>query len=260
LWPEFSWVAVTNGVHLPTWQDPEISRNSLNNEDLWWIHQKRKQDLANFVLQRAGYGYDPNRLVLVWARRFASYKRVQVLFENIDTLARILSDQNKPAQLLIAGKAHADDMAGKEILKEVIGYMQTKLSGHAIFVPNYDIAAAQMLTKGADVWINTPIQGQEACGTSGMKAICNGVLQLTVEDGWTAEVDWKDTGWTLDTNHLAESLYFRLEQDVIPLYYYRNARNVSEQWLERMKRSIELSKQYTTTRMLDAYQAKLYGE
>jgi alpha-glucan phosphorylase-like protein len=258
LWPEFDWKSITNGVHMPTWQDSAIAGSSLDNESLWDIHNQKKRELSDFVAKRTGYSYDPTHLVIVWARRIAGYKRLHVLFDDIEELKRILKHEQQPVHLLIAGKAHAYDSTAKQIIKDVIAYMQRELSGSALFVPNYDMEAAHYLTRGADVWVNTPIKAQEACGTSGMKAIANGVLQLTVEEGWAAEVDWRDVGWTLDADHVAETLYFRLKQDVIPAYYAKNAQGVPEEWVERMKRSILLAARYSTTRMLNEYQTMLY--
>ena len=249
---------MTNGVHLPTWQDRDIADVDLEGDDLWEVHRTKKRELMEFVQERSGIGYNPDDLILGWARRIAGYKRLNSLFDDVPRLAAILKHQQHPVQLVIAGKAHANDDAAKKILQQVIQYMHDELSGHAVFVPNYDIDVAREMVRGVDVWVNSPIQGQEASGTSGMKAISNGVLQLTVEDGWAAEVDWHDVGWTLDSNHISETLYFRLQDDVIPTYYHRNENGVPEEWLGRMQRSIRMSEKYSTKRMLDEYMTQLY--
>lgn len=260
LWPEFDWVGITNGVHMPTWQDQEIRECSKEGDELWFVHQNKKKELAAFVQNWTGYGYDPDRLVIGWARRFASYKRPDALFEDIKRLAELVKNQDRPVQILMAGKAHASDEEAKKTLQRVIGFMQKELGGHGLFIPNYNIDVAKMLVKGADVWLNTPIYGKEASGTSGMKAIANGVLQLTVEDGWAAEVtDWHEYGWSLDSDHLSETLYFRLEEDVVPTYFTRDENGVPQDWLRLMKNSIELSKQFSATRMLREYEQKLYS-
>lgn len=258
IWPEFDWVNVTNGVHMPTWQHQEIVEAKDDPQQLWATHLDKKRQTMEFIRSHTGYGYDPDRLVLCWARRIAGYKRPNSLFEDVARLKAILTNQDRPVQLLLAGKAHASDTAAKKLLQEIIKLMQTELSGHALFIPNYNIDIARMITSGVDVWVNTPIPGQEASGTSGMKAIANGVLQLTVEDGWAAEVDWHETGWSLDGNHLPQTFYFRLEEDVVPAYYNRNEAGIPEDWVARMQRSIELSKQFSTTRMLQEYRDKLY--
>lgn len=258
LWPEFEWTNITNGVHLPTWQDPQIRDCNLSGDQLWQVHLQKKQELAAFIHQKTGYTYDPNRLVISWARRIAGYKRPNALFEDIEKLSALFKNPDRPVQFLMAGKAHRQDTAAKNLLQQIIKYMQNQLNGHALFIPNYDIDIARMLAKGSDLWLNTPIVGQEASGTSGMKAISNGVLQLTVEDGWASEVDWYGVGWTLDSNHLSETLYFRLEEDIIPEYYRQDKNGTPQQWLQMMKKSVKLAQKYSTKRMLDEYQKYLY--
>ncbi|NMC36348.1 alpha-glucan family phosphorylase [Candidatus Beckwithbacteria bacterium] len=258
-WPEYNWTNVTNGVHMPTWQDPEIRDCNKDGNDLWQIHLKKKQELVDYLLEKTGFGFDPNMLIITWARRIALYKRPDELFGNVDQLERILKDQSRPVQLLIAGKAHAKDKQAKMLLQEAIHYMKTKLSGHALFIPNYNIEIAQKLTRGSDVWLNTPVMGMEASGTSGMKAISNGVLQCTVKDGWSAEVDWHGLGWVLDPIHITSSLYTYLDNEIKPMYYGRDDQGVPLEWLTRMKKSIELSGGFSATRMFNEYKEKLYN-
>ncbi len=259
LWPEYDWVGITNGVHHPTWQDESIKQVDLSGDQLWWNHLELKKNLANFVNEKTGAGYDPNRLVIGWARRIATYKRPNAIFEDIARMKAILMQADRPVQFLLSGKAHARDITAKQLLADMIKLMKTELEGHALFIPNYNMDVANHLVKGVDVWLNTPIYGEEASGTSGMKAIANGVLQLTVEDGWAAEVEWHDMGWSLDSNHLAPTLYLRLEKDIVPLYYDRDQNNVPQGWLARMKKTLELSKRFTTQRMLDEYIRLLYA-
>lgn len=259
LWPEYDWVGITNGVHMPTWQDSEVKSCNLDGQDLWDVHVKKKKELESFVKERTGYGYDPNRLVISWARRIAGYKRPQALFEDVKRLKDIVSQSGKEVQILLSGRAHPKDQAAKNTLKEILDHMVNELSGYAIYVPNYDIDVARMMVKGSDLWLNTPIAGQEASGTSGMKAISNGVLQLTIEDGWSAEVDWHDIGWTIDSNHLVETLLFRLDEDIIPEFYHRDENGIPQEWLKRMVSSVNLSKQFSTERMLREYEDKLYN-
>lgn len=258
IWPEYSWVSITNGVHLPTWQDSEIRMNQHDPTLLWQTHLKKKRELADFVAKKTSYSYDPNRLVICWARRIAGYKRPISLFEDIIRLTEILKNEHRPVQLLMAGRAHASDQSSKIMLRQIVEYMQEELSGNALFIPDYSIEVAKKLVTGADLWINTPFPGEEASGTSGMKAISNGVLQLTVEDGWSAEVDWQDVGWTLDGKHLSDSFYLRLEHDIVPEYYHRNEQFIPVEWIRRMQKSIELSYKFSTSRMLSEYQELLY--
>ncbi|NMB57209.1 alpha-glucan family phosphorylase [Candidatus Beckwithbacteria bacterium] len=257
-WPEYNWCNVTNGVHMPTWQDPEIRDCNKDKTDLWFVHKKKKQELMEFVRQQTGFGYDPERLVISWARRIAEYKQLNKLFEDIDRLTKIVKDPTRPIQILISGKAHVLDTRGKMILQEAINFMQGELNGYAIYIPNYNIDIGKMMTKGSDVWLNDPVYGMEASGTSGMKAISNGVLHFTVPDGWSYEVDWDGIGFVIDPKNTASSIYDILETQIIPLYYERDPENIPQRWLKMMKRSIELSKQFSTTRMFDEYVSLLY--
>lgn len=261
-WPKYNWVNVTNGVHMPTWQDEKMRQGELqSDQDLWKNHMENKKALADFVAARTGFGYDPEKLVITWARRMTTYKQLNLLFSDIERLQRILLSTEKPVQLLVAGKAHVFDEGGKRIIREVVGYMSNELSGHAIFVPNYEMNVGAMFTRGSDIWINTPIHGQEASGTSGMKAVSNGVLQLTMPDGWCGEVDWEGTGWTIDTNpeKTAGSIYSTLEEKVVPTYYARNSEGLPEEWLKMMRRSIDLSKEYSAERMVSQYREFMYN-
>ncbi|KKQ73812.1 MAG: Phosphorylase [Candidatus Woesebacteria bacterium GW2011_GWB1_38_5b] len=210
------------------------------------------------VERRSGFGYDPNRLIISWARRMAEYKNLNILFEDLDRLYSILSKSDKPMMLLVAGKAHPGDNAAKEHIQKTIKSFAGKLSGFAIFVPNYDIALARAMVQGSDLWLNTPEFGREACGTSGMKAIANGVLNATVADGWAAEVDWQDKGWVIDHTRIGNSIYELLENEIGPEFYERNQDDMPTKWISKMKNSINLSKNYSTSRMLEEYSSLLY--
>ncbi|EKD62215.1 MAG: hypothetical protein ACD_52C00265G0002 [uncultured bacterium] len=145
-----------------------------------------------------------------------------------------------------------------EAIQKVIRFMQGELSGNAIFIPNYDMELALKMVSGVDVWLNTPVVGKEACGTSGMKALANGVINLSTADGWVAEADFENSGWILDDLNLAESFYRLLESDIVPMFYERNAENLPINWIKRMRNSIELSKQFDITKALAKYQQMLY--
>ncbi|PIY79861.1 MAG: hypothetical protein COY81_00015 [Candidatus Pacebacteria bacterium CG_4_10_14_0_8_um_filter_43_12] len=257
-WPRYHWTNVTNGVHFKTWQSPLLTQTTVDSpSNLWQAHASEKENLLHFVQAQTGFGYDLNRFVIAWARRIAGYKQLNVVFEDVERLRRLLKDKDRPAQLLIAGKAHQGDPIGKKLLKDIIGYMQRELSGNALFIPNYNIAVTQNLVRGSDLWLNTPQLGKEACGTSGMKAIANGVLQCTVPDGWAAEVKWDDLGWILPPKDISLALFNLLETEIVPMYYDRQ-NGLPTKWLERMKKSIELAQQFSADRMLKEYQEKLY--
>ncbi len=256
-WPNYNWTYVTNGIYLPRWQSQRLVNPNLSDNSLWEIHLSKKRDLARIVKKRSGFSYDPERLILGWARRITGYKQVEKIFEDSDRLAEILYNKDKPVQILVAGKAHPGDEAGKRCIQDVMRVMTNKLSDRALFIPNYDVALAADLIAGVDVWLNTPEFGKEACGTSGMKALSNGVLNCTVADGWAAEVDWKDYGWELDPENISGSLCSLLENEIVPMFYGRE-QGIPLDWIKRMHASISLSKEYSTERMLEEYQKKLY--
>lgn len=258
-WPEYNWVGITNGVHLPTWQCPEIRATQQDASQLWQAHLQDKQQLAEYVKYRTGYTYDPTRLVITWARRMAGYKQVTALFSDLERLEKIVRSSERPVQILIAGKAHQLDQVGKETLQQIIGYMQRELSGHALFIPNYDIDLAKNLVQGSDIWLNTPEPGKEACGTSGMKASSNGALQCTTLDGWTLEVDWYGKGWVLDPTQLPESIYSTLEDHVIPLYY-QTLQGENQHWVSMMQNSISMAEGFSAAEMLSRYVSLLYND
>lgn len=257
-WPDFKWVGITNGVHLPTWQDQDIKALADTPGELWRVHQKKKQQLMEFVQQRTGFGYDPNRLVISWARRVTGYKQLNQLFEDVERLRNILSAEGREVQLLIAGKAHAYDKTSKQLITTVIKHLADDLPGYALYIPNYDMEVSRHLISGSDVWLNTPEYGMEACGTSGMKAISNGVLQCTVKDGWAAEVEWPGIGWELDAHNVATSLYDTLENEIVPTYWQRDEEGVPQAWVERMQKSIVLAERFSASRMMKEYLQRLY--
>lgn len=257
-WPQYQWSGITNGVHMPQWQDSDLKAVSHTPALLWQVHQDKKQQLADFVQQQTGFGYDPNRLVITWARRITGYKQLAALFGDLARLKQILSAPGREVQLLVAGKAHAYDAHAKQLIQQIITYFSTELSGYALFVPNYNIEVAKQLVRGSDAWLNTPEYGMEASGTSGMKAISNGVLQVTVPDGWAAEVDWVDKGWQLDPNAISETVYHLLEEQIVPEFYERDAFGTPQDWVKKMQRSIELSSHYSAERMLKQYIELLY--
>lgn len=258
LWPDYNWVNITNGVHRATWQDTEVKQSAAQPEKLWQRHLQLKNHLRDFAQASTGFGYDTNRLVVAWARRIAGYKQLGSLFADIEKLREICSQQGRQVQIVVSGKAHFGDSNGKELLKEVIHHFSTVLAGYALFIPNYNLEVAQFLTRGADIWLNTPIKGKEASGTSGMKAISNGVLQMTVQDGWTSEVDWEGLGWVLSSESLTESFQTNLKtaQD---MYFSRNDQGFSNEWIARMQKSILTYEDFSTERMLAEYTEKLYN-
>ena len=259
LWPKYNWVNITNAVHFPTWHDAHLS-SELSDEELWQAHLEAKRQTQTLIAARTGFNYDPNKLVITWARRFASYKQPDLLFRDLHRLQDIALSTNRPVQILVAGKAHVFDSESKSMIREIIGYMSRELRGNALFIPDYNLEMGAALTRGSDVWLNTPRKGEEASGTSGMKAISNGVIQVTSADGWAEEVDWSDesTGWVIDHKDMQASLFALIEDKVIPTFYHRDEKDLPTKWLKMMRRSIVLSSQYNAERMMEEYCTKLY--
>ncbi len=256
-WPSYSWTYITNGVHMNTWQDSDFRNPSISDEDIWELHLKKKMELERTVKERTGIGYDYNKLVIAWARRLAVYKQPFAIFEDVERIKRIVTNPERPMQILYAGNSHGADPSAKNIIEEVIGLFSSELAGHAIFIPNYNTSLANHLVSGSDVWLNTPMGNMEASGTSGMKAASNGVINCTVIDGWTHEVDWDGVGWVLDPKNVSESIYKVLEGDLASTYYDRQD-GLPRSWIERMRKSIEISKHFSTSRVLEDYKKKLY--
>ena len=258
MWPDFNFVSITNGVHLPRWQDSDFRSGTLSDHGIWELHMLKKRELAETVLKRCGISYDHNKLVITWARRLAEYKQPKMIFSDIERLKKILFNEKGPVQLLFAGNTHSGDPHSKALIEDIIKLFSEELSGGAIFVPNYNLSLANHLVSGSDVWLNTPKGNLEACGTSGMKAISNGVLNLTVLDGWTYEANWKDIGWTLDPKDISHDFYSKMETEIVPLFYNRKETGLPQGWIERMKRSVRLVKEFSAERMVDRYYEKLY--
>jgi phosphorylase/glycogen(starch) synthase len=208
----------------------------------------------------------PHALTIGFARRFATYKRAHLLFSNLDRLSRIVNNSKKPVQFIFAGKAHPNDKAGQDLIKRIYEISKTPaFLGKIFFVENYDIELAQYLIRGVDVWLNTPTRPLEASGTSGEKAVMNGVVNFSVLDGWWAEGFRPDAGWALkeentygDTNFQdeldAETIYTILEDEIVPLYYNINSRSLPHKWVSYIKNTIsEIAPHFTMKRQLDDY-------
>jgi starch phosphorylase len=300
---------ITNGVHIHTWvasdvatfydrvlgtlwrerpYDPTVweSIAQVSDAELWALHVRRRQRLLEAVRehikQQHGYYDDehrqraiaalhPNCLIIGFARRFATYKRTDLLFRNWERLASILKNPSRPVMLLLAGKAHPQDIASKEMMQRILAGIRTAgLEQHIIFLEDYDLGIARALVKGADVWLNTPRRPYEASGTSGMKAALNGVLHCSVLDGWWVEAARGDNGFTIGSGeeyaspdeqdaHESESLYQLLENDIVPMFYERDAAGVPRRWVQRMKMAIAtLVPQFNTCRMLNEYRLRSY--
>lgn len=299
--------SVTNGVHLPTWVKPEMKEvigrvagradlassdtwenpDAVSDAELWRARSKLRGDLVEVAREstrrswlhrghtEAQLGWtrrvlDPDVLTVGFARRVSTYKRLTLMLRNPDRLRSILLDPERPVQFVVAGKAHPHDTGGKKLMQEIVHFAdQAGLRDRFLFLPDYDLHLAGFLISGTDVWLNNPIRPQEASGTSGMKAVLNGGMTLSVSDGWWDEMPQEDHGWTIPTvenpdssyrdSLEAEALYDLLENTVAPLFYDRGEDGVPHAWLRWVRRSLtELSPKLTSTRMLRDYVVDYY--
>jgi starch phosphorylase len=254
-------IPITNGVHVPTWQDERVRSASRAADELWARHQTLKGDLLDLVTNRCGVRLDPGVLTVGFARRAASYKRSNLVFFDPDRIGALLA--GRKLQLVFAGKAHPDDETGRQIIGELVAMAQ-RFPEAVVFVPDYDMALGRALTRGADVWLNNPVRPLEACGTSGMKAAMNGVLNCSILDGWWPEAcEHGVNGWAIgDTTsgvpeqdaRDASALYEVLETEVMPAYDDR------ARWVGMMQASIAtVSERFSSDRMCREYFEKLYA-
>jgi glycogen phosphorylase len=298
---------VTNGIHVPSWDSTWADRiwtqacgkerwlgpidqlgeaiNQVSDAQLWDLSGRERADLVHFARnslarQMAQRGVDPdpsvehvldpNALTLGFARRFTEYKRPNLLLHDPGRLLALLGNAQRPVQLVLAGKAHPEDRRGKELIAEWIRFIRYNgARARTVFLEDYDITIAQQLTQGVDVWLNTPRRRQEACGTSGMKVLVNGGLNLSIPDGWWAEAYDSRCGWVIPLSEAvtqverdaaeADSLYRVLENDVIPLFYTRDGAGVPTGWVAKVRASLrELAPFYSTNRMIREYLDTIY--
>jgi starch phosphorylase len=301
---------ITNGVHVPSWDSAAADSlwtntcgkarwrgelaavgtefRQLDDDALWRLRSTGRRRLITYlrnrmVRQHSGHGLslteaqecsellDPDTLTLGFARRFTEYKRTNLLLHDTERLVRLLANRDRPVQLVIAGKAHPQDMAGKRRLRAWQNFLRRKeVQWRVIFVEDYDLRSAAQLIQGVDVWINTPRRPWEASGTSGMKVLVNGGLNLSELDGWWAEAYAPELGWALGDGREhadiiawdgqeAEQLYQLLEDEVVPCFYQRDENGLPREWVGRMRESMaRLTTQFSSNRMLREYVENYY--
>ncbi len=301
--------SVTNGVHLPTWingdlamlydqylqpdwreqhPDPKVWDliKEIPEQELWEAHKRRKRRLVQFVrergvaaalnrkapaaeVRRAQDVLDPEVFTIGFARRFATYKRATLLFQDLNRLKQILTNPKMPVQIVIAGKAHPKDHPGKMYIREIVRFSRDpELAKHVVFVEDYSIQVGRELVQGVDLWLNNPRRGEEACGTSGMKACLNGVLNLSILDGWFDEAYEHSGGWAIgdrepysedqDEIH-ARAIYSILENEIVPMYYQAHSDEAPEEWVKRMRQCLMyVSPHFACQRMVTEYMSQLY--
>jgi glycogen phosphorylase len=299
---------VTNGVHVPTWHSEQadvlwttacgdggwhgpVGRLSgpiaaVSDEELWKTRGEGRSELVSHArrsLERqlaqrghhpttaaaAGNILAPDVLTIGFARRFAEYKRPDLLLRRADRLVRLLNDTARPVQILVAGKAHPADEAGKRLITQWFAFVnRPEVRQRAVFLEDYDMTLAKRLVTGVDVWINTPRRPWEASGTSGMKVLANGGLNLSELDGWWAEAYTPDVGWALGQNTQTpsdeqdvEDLYALLEQHIVPEFYDRDDQGLPRRWLARIRASMAtLAPAFSSNRMVLEYVERIYGD
>jgi len=282
---------ITNGVHAPTWTAPEIAvtgvaenPEGVDRGDLWEAHEalrarlvetcreklveeRRRAGAHDEEIAQAATALDPRALTIGFARRFATYKRATLLFREPKRLEYLLHQIGRPVQILFAGKAHPKDEPGKEFLRAVATAAERpELRGRVVFLPDYDMGLARSLVSGCDVWLNTPERPREASGTSGMKAAMNGVLNLSVLDGWWDEASHDEAGFVISEakdnvsdDEVVRALYDTLEQRVLPMFFDRDGAGLPQRWIDRMIVSAsKLAKEFSSDRMVSDYLETCY--
>jgi glycogen phosphorylase len=285
--------SVTNGVHMPSWVAPEIAQllarhvdpawwelasddprwdgvDRIPDAELWSCHRTLRHRLvAEARLRGLGTGMEPDILTIGFSRRFAAYKRANLLLSDPGRLHSLLNRSERPIQFVFAGKSHPADDRGKAVLRDIV--LLARDQPRVAFLEDYDIETARLLVRGADVWLNNPRRFLEASGTSGMKAGANGVLNLSVLDGWWDEGYTPSAGWAIpsgatmdspntDDEAEAESLYRLLEREVVPVFYERDGRDVPERWVSMMRSSIRhVATRFSARRMVLDYFEECYA-
>jgi starch phosphorylase len=281
--PAADWSAQVNSPEF--WQrmaDPDF----ISDEEIWALRYKLRRELIEFARRRPvtpGQGLahsdfisfdqllNPDALTIGFARRFATYKRAPLVFQQFENVVRLTRDRERPVQFIFAGKAHPRDDDGKRYIQYIIHLSKySDLQGHVVFIENYDVHVARQMVSGCDVWLNTPRRPLEASGTSGMKAGCQGCLNLSILDGWWREGYDGTNGFAIGEDSHPDSiedqdrvdsanLYKVLTQEVIPLFYQRDGQGIPRQWIQRIRRAmVTLVPQFTTTRMVREYAEKYY--
>jgi starch phosphorylase len=302
---------VTNGVHVSSFIAPEMVMlferylgpewyfcgrktenvdriDNIYDEELWRAHEMTRTRMVSNVrdllvrqlarrnapiseLKMAETALNPEALTIGFARRFATYKRANLIFRDPERLNAILRSTDRPVQLIFAGKAHPQDNDGKELIKKITEFASHhNLKDRIIFLENFDMGISRLLVQGVDIWLNTPRRPLEACGTSGMKAAANGVLNLSVLDGWWCEGYSSERGWRIGNGEEysdlgygdaveSQALYNTLENKVIPMFYDRGASNMPVEWISKMKASMKMAMaEFCSHRMVGEYQQRFY--
>lgn len=258
IWRDHPMAAITNGVHLPTW---DAIRADVSAPGAFWrTHQARKALLLERIEADTGRVWSPDALLLGWSRRIVSYKRPLAILDDAKRFAEMARDSKRPIRLVFGGRPHPADKEGHELLVRIRETVDGELKDVAAFLPGYSLDLAKLMVSGCDVWLNTPVVGFEACGTSGMKAAYNGALACSTKDGWVAEAELYGVGWLVDSGRIATDLLDVIGRDIVPTYYDRGADGVPAAWERMMRNSRDMiQNQFSATRMVEEYIQTLYS-
>ncbi|MBU0625387.1 alpha-glucan family phosphorylase, partial [Patescibacteria group bacterium] len=244
-------------VHIPTWD--MISAVNIEKDKLWFLHQQRKETLLKFIEEKTGQRWNQSDFLVGWARRFVEYKRPLAILKDLKRFIALAKNKERPVRLVYAGLPHASDEVGQALLKELQQLIDGPLAGLVVYLPDFSIEEAKLLVSGCDVWLNTPVVGFEACGTSGMKAALNGCLPFSTQDGWVHEAEMFGVGWLIDDVKISEDILDKLEHDILPMYYNRFKEGISEEWERHMRNSRDMAiNQFSATCMVKKYIKMLY--
>lgn len=304
-------ISITNGVHAPSWisrdmaglydrylgpkwrEDPGEyalwSRvHHIPDEELWRTHERRRERLVAFArarlrsqlearggppseVEQAAEVLNSQALTIGFARRFATYKRSTLILKDVERLLKILTDKDRPVQIIFSGKAHPHDNPGKELIRQIVHFERNPgARRRMVFLEDYDMVVARYMLQGVDIWLNTPRRPLEASGTSGMKATLNGAINLSILDGWWDEAYTVQTGWAIGRGEEytdetkqdeieSNALYDLLEKEIVPLYYTRGADDLPRQWIAKMKGAMRaIGPEFNTNRMVREYTERMY--
>lgn len=246
-WSDYKFDYVTNGIHLPSW-------DKVAPRELPTAHKENKKALLEYIKKQTGKNWREEELLIGWARRMVPYKRPLSIFGDVARL-KTLMKPNQPIRIVMGGIAHQSDDEGRKMVNKIKEIIAKELPEAAVFLDNYNATMSGLLVSGCDIWLNTPVIGSEACGTSGMKAALNGTLTMSTKDGWVYEVNTAEIGWDIDSESIEKSILDVLEYDILPMYYSED----KSKWGTLMKNGRSLiQEKFSATRMLKEYIEKLY--
>ncbi|MFO0704111.1 MAG: alpha-glucan family phosphorylase [Patescibacteria group bacterium] len=265
IYKEIDIKSITNGIHVKTWLRNHHAMGldgALDESTLQMVHTDNKKGLLLYIEHATGVKWDENTLILGWGRRFIQYKRPLAIFGDLLRLWQILNNKTIKVGIVIAGIPHPKDEWANKALDILLSSLLEKFENKIVYLPNYSQQLAKIMIPGCDVWVNTPIVGLEACGTSGMKAGLNGVMQMSTKDGWLAEIDMKPIGWELQNEDVSKSFYDILEGQIMPKYqeYIEKGGSVDTEWANMMYANHMLvQEQFSTERMVEEYKRVMWG-